>query len=180
MTRQRNLATFSSLDSQLLLNHTLQASRAAGTRIPRLDLAIPANQKLLKVPLDALEAHDTRDLLLHPLKHGLGLVAIDVRLAEHGETDAVVELAKLLDRVVAAWILAAELIAGEAEDCEVVSVRGFQLLVQLLESLELRCEAALARCVYHQDDFSFERGQGEGIAFFCFRHAGQLRVFFLQ
>jgi len=48
------------------------------------------------------------------LKHRLCLVAVDVRLAEDGERDAVVELAELLNGVVVARVLVAELVARKA------------------------------------------------------------------
>jgi hypothetical protein len=41
-------------------------------------------------------------------------IAINIYFSENGERDAVVYLAEGLDFVVGAWILAAELIAGEA------------------------------------------------------------------
>jgi hypothetical protein len=103
-----------SLPRQLLLNLRLQSLRLRSTSPPRLDLAIPANQELLKVPLDPLQPHHPRLLGLQPLKYGIRRIAIDVDLAEHGETDAVVELAELLDLVVGAWVLVAELVAREA------------------------------------------------------------------
>lgn len=84
-----------------------------------LDLAISADEKLLKVPLDPLQAHDAGLLLFHPLPHGLGLVTVHVGLAEDGEGDAVVELAEALDVIVAAGVLAAELVAWETDDLKV-------------------------------------------------------------
>jgi hypothetical protein len=46
-----------------------------------------------------------------------------------------------LDLVVGAWILAAELVAREADDGEFVTVRGFKIFVKDFEAFELRCEA---------------------------------------
>jgi hypothetical protein len=88
--------------------------RLGGARPPTFDLAILSDQELLKVPLDTLHAQQARLLLLHPLVHGLRLVAIDIRLLQHREADAIVDLAEALDLVVGARVLAAELIAGKA------------------------------------------------------------------
>ena len=51
------------------------------------------------------------------------MVTIDVCLAQDGEGDAVVYLAEGLDVVVCAGFLGAELIAGEADDCEFVTYK---------------------------------------------------------
>lgn len=117
-------SSFSSLE--LSLDGRLQGLWLCGAGPPALDLAVLADQKLFKVPLDPLESHEARLLALHPLEDGLGLVAVDVGLAEHGERDAVVELAELLDCVVAAGVLGAELVAGETEEFDVVGVGGLE------------------------------------------------------
>ena len=87
-----------------------------------LDLAVLADEELLKVPLDALQAHEAGLLLLHPLPHGLRAVAVDLGLAEHLVGDLVAEDAEVLDLLVGARVLAAELVAGEGEDLEVFVV----------------------------------------------------------
>jgi len=140
----------------LLLDATLQALRLGGARPPARDRAVLGDEELLKVPLDALQAHDAGLALLHPLPHGLDLVAVDVRLAEHGERDAVVDHAEVLDLVVAARVLAAELVAGEAEELDVVGVLALQLFVELLKTLELRGEAAFAGGVDDQHDLALQ------------------------
>jgi hypothetical protein len=71
-------------------------------------------------------------------------------------------LAELLDLVVGAGVLAAELVAGEAEDGEVVRVLLLDGLVQALEALELRREAALGGGVDDEDDLALEGVEGEG------------------
>ena len=131
-----------SLLCQLLHDIRLERLRLASTRPPLLDLAILANQELLKVPLDTLQAHQSRLLRLQPLKHGVRTVAVDVDLAEHGKGHAVVDLAEGLDLVVGARVLVVELVAREAEDLK-VGVFGLDLLVEFLEALELNSEAAL-------------------------------------
>jgi hypothetical protein len=81
-----------------------------------------------------------------------GIYSTHVDLAEHGERDAVVDLAEGLDLVVGARVLAAELVAGEAEELDVVGVFLLQLLVDFLQALELRREAAFGGRVDDEDD----------------------------
>jgi hypothetical protein len=83
-----------------------------------------------------------------------------INFPQHGEADAVVKLAKLLDLIVAAGVLAAELVAREADDFEVVGVLGLQILVELLKPCELGCEAALGGGVDDEDDFAVQLRQG--------------------
>lgn len=143
---------------------TTHAWKKAGRTYP-----IPAHQELLEIPLDPLEAQQARDLRLHPLVHGLGLVAVDVRLAQHRERHPVVAQAEALDGVVVAGVLLHELVAGEAQDDEAVRVLGLDLLVELLETFKLRREAAFGGGVDDQDDFVLEAGEGIGLAFLCWR-----------
>ena len=83
-------------------------------------MSVLADQELLEVPLDSLQAQKARLLGLHPLPYWFCLVSVDVRLAQDWECDTVVELAKALNIIVAAWILSTELVAWEADDLEVV------------------------------------------------------------
>lgn len=98
----------------LLLDELLKSLRLGGGGPTTLDLAVTADEELLEVPLDTLDAQDTGLLVLQPVPDGLGLVAVDVDLAQDGKTDTVVDLAKLLNLVVAARVLAGKLVAGEA------------------------------------------------------------------
>lgn len=132
-------------------------------------MPILAHQELFKVPLHPLEPQQARRLRLHPLVHRLRPVPVHVRLAEHGEGNAVVAQAEGLDGVVVAGVLLHELVAGEAEDDEAVPVLRPDLLVQLLQRFELRGEAALGGRVDYQDDFVLEGGEGVGLAFFVER-----------
>lgn len=59
-----------------------------------------------------------------------------------------------------------ELIAGEAEDDEVVGVFFYDFFVESFKAFELRGEAAFGGGVYDEDDFVFEGGEGVGLAFF--------------
>ena len=62
-------------------------------------------------------------------------------------------------------ILVHELVAGEAEDDEVVGMIFFDFLVEGFEAFELRGEAAFGGGVYDEDDFVFEGGERVGLAF---------------
>ena len=150
----------------LFHNIPLQTLWLGHTPPPLHHAPIPADQELLKVPLDPLEPEQARLLRLHPLVDGLGLVAVDVGLAEDGEADAVVELAKLLDLVVGARVLAVELVAGEAKHDELVRVLGGDSLVEFFEALELGREAAFGGGVDNEDHLAGELGEGVFGSFF--------------
>ena len=125
------------------------------------------HQEFLKVPLYPLEPEHPRHLRLHPLVHRLRLVAIHVRLAQHRKRNAVVGQAEGLNGVIVTGVLLHELVAGEAQDDEVVRVRGLDLLVELLETFELGREAAFGGGVDDEDDFVLEVREGVWLAFFC-------------
>lgn len=172
--RQLRLLTTRGRQSTLLLgllnllhNRILQRLRLRQTRPPPNNLAVRRDQELLKVPLDTLQAQHAGLLLLHPGPHGGRAVAVDVQLAQHGEGDAVVDLAEGLDVVVGAGVLAAELVAGEADDEEIVGVFALELLVEVLEALELGREAAFGGGVDDEHDLAFEAGEGVGGALLC-------------
>lgn len=116
-----------SLRFKLRLNRALDRLGLGSASPTALDLAIFADQELLKVPLDALQAHEAGLLLLHPLPDGLGRLAVDLGLAEDLVGDFVADDAEVLDFFVGAGVLAVELVAGEGEDFEVVGVRGFDV-----------------------------------------------------
>lgn len=117
---------------QLRQNGTLQALGLGGAAPALLDLAVAANEEFFKIPLNPLNAEQARFLQFHPLVQRLRLVAVYFRLAQHGESDAIVDLAELLDRVIVARVLRVELVAGHAEDDEGVAVRGGDGLVEFL------------------------------------------------
>lgn len=108
----------------LLQDGSLERLRLCGTRPSADDLPFRIDQELLKVPLDPLQAHETRHLLLQPVEHRRSVIAVDVYLAQNRESDAVVDLAEGLDLIVAPGVLAAELVAREAQDGEFIWVRG--------------------------------------------------------
>ena len=150
----------------LLQNRPLQRLRLRRTRPPLHHLPIRADQKLLKIPFHPLHTHEAGHLLLQPLPHRLRFIAIHIRLAQHGETDAVIGEAELLDRIVVAWVLVHELVAGEAENEEFIRVGDGDGFVEGFERGELWGEAAFGGCVDDEDDFAFEGGEGVGLAFF--------------
>lgn len=152
---------------QLLQHCLLQRLRLSRGRPAFLDLAVPADEELFKVPLDALEAHEAGLLVLEPAEDGAGRVAVDVDLLQDGEGDAVVDLAEALDVVVGAGLLGAELVAREAQDDKVVAVLGPHVLVQLLQARVLRREAALGRRVDHQHHLALVVGEGDLGAALC-------------
>lgn len=151
----------------LLQDRRLQGLRLGGAGPTGLDGAVPANEELLEVPLDHLDAHDAGLLLLEPLVQVAGSIAVDVDLAHDGEGDAVIDLAEALDVVVGAGLLAAELVAGEAQDDEVVGVLLLDVLVQLLQAGVLRGEAALGGGVDDEHHLALVVVQGVLLALLC-------------
>ena len=140
----------------LLLNLLLQALRLRHTPIPRNDFPITVDQHLLEVPLHPFQPEQTGFGSLHPLPNGLRLLTVDIRLTQHRECDAVVDLAEVLDLVVRSGILIAELVRGEAEDDEGLGpVFLCDALVQCLQAGVLGGEAALAGGVDCEDHLSF-------------------------
>lgn len=91
-----------------------------------------------------------RLLLLEELEEVVGVVAVHLHLLEARELGVVRELAELVYRLVGTGGLCAELVAREVEHLE--SLRMI-LLVELLQLLVLRCEAALYGCVYDEQHF---------------------------
>jgi hypothetical protein len=61
------------------------------------------------------------------------------------------------------------LVAGEAQNCEVFRVLGFDGLVEVLKAFELRGEAAFGGGVDDENDFAVEGGEVEGFALLCGR-----------
>lgn len=89
-----------------------------------------------------------------------------IDLSQHRKANTIVQLAKLLNLIVRARVLATKLIAREPDDFKVVWVFGLDVLVELLEALELGGEAAFRGCVYDEDDFAIELGEVVGGALF--------------
>jgi hypothetical protein len=150
--------------SKSLENRLLKALRLGSAGPSTLDLAITADEKLLKVPLDALETEKTGLLVLEPGPEGVGAVTVDLGLLHDGEAHAVVELTELLNVIVGAGLLAAELVAGEAEDHKVIGVLALEVGPELLKASILRGEAALGGSVDDEDDFALIVGKGNLLA----------------
>ena len=104
---------------------------------------------------------DYRATTIEPLKQRACVIAVDLNLLQHRERHAIVELAKLLDLVIAAGILAAELVAREAEDDELVGVLFGDALVDLLETLKLGGEAALGGRIDDKNDLALVIRKGD-------------------
>ena len=60
-----------------------------------------------------------------------------------------------------------ELVAGDADDFELVGVGGFYFFVEGFEAFELGGEAAFGGGVDDEDDFVLEVGEGIGLSFSC-------------
>jgi hypothetical protein len=127
--------------SQQLLDIARNLLRLGLRRIALHHLAIAPDQELGEVPLDPLGAQHARRFGFQVLPQWVRLVAVDVDLGEHREAHAVVLFAEGADLFLRARLLAAELVAGEAQHFEAAVV---QFAVQGFESLVLRREAAFA------------------------------------
>src|SRR4051812_9764609 len=123
--------------------------------------AILADQELGEVPLDRLDAEQARGFRRQPLVQRVRVAAVDVDLGHHREAHAVVALAELADLRIAARILRAELVAGEADHHQPAVLVG---LVQLLQPAELRREAASAGGVDDQQHLACVLLQRDGLA----------------
>ena len=115
------------------------------------DLAVGADEEFGEVPLDELGVEDARGGLFELFEEGVGVVAVDLDALVHGEGDAVVFAAEGGDFVVGAGVLAAELVAGKAEDGEVLVVI---FLPEVFQAVELRGEAAFAGGVDDEEQFA--------------------------
>ena len=110
----------------------------------------------MKFHFTAFGAQQARRLGREPLPQRVGVGAVDLDLGHHREAHAVVQLAEGGDLLVAARVLAAELVARETDDHEAaVAV----VLPELLEAGELRREAAGAGGVDDQQHLAALGGQ---------------------
>jgi hypothetical protein len=159
----------SSLDllSESVEDGLLEGLGLGGAGPAALDRSVASDEELFKVPLDALEAQETGLLLLEPGPERVGAVAVDLGLLHDGEGDAVVDLAEALDLLVGPGLLGAELVAGEAEDDEIVRVLLLDVGPELLQAGVLRGEAALGGRVDDEDDLALVIGQGDLLAALC-------------
>lgn len=116
------------------------------------------DQELGEIPADRA-AQEARGRLLEGDEQRMGAVAVDVELGHHWKADVEAGQAEGLDLGIAAGLLAAELVAGEAEDDKVLGVLALEVGPELLEALVLRGEAALGGCVDDEDDLALVVGE---------------------
>ena len=88
-------------------------------------------------------------------------LAFDHDFREEGKAHLIIRGAEFLDLVVRARLLLAKLVGGEGKHFESLVLI---FLVDLLQSLVLRCETALAGSIDDQEHFSLEPGQGDLLA----------------
>src|SRR5205823_2976028 len=136
--------------SQQLLDVAGYRLRLDLRRVALDDVALAIDEKLGEIPLDRFRAQQARLRLLEILVERRRSRTVHIDLREEREGHAIVEIAELRDLGFVAGLLRAELVAGKSENLQ--STR-MELLVQRLESLVLRREAALARDVHDQHDF---------------------------
>ena len=118
--------------------------------------ALRVDEELLEVPADvavvAVGVGDRRQLLVDRVPAG----AVDLDLLEHRERHAVARRAERGDLLGAARLLAAELVAREAEHAEAAVAVG---LLELLEPGVLRGQPALRRHVDQQQRLALAVGE---------------------
>src|SRR5690606_13927476 len=112
------------------LNCLAQALRLGG-RAPSFDhSALPVDEKLAEIPLDAFAAENAGLLALEPDIKRMGSGTVDVDLLEDGKGHIVARGAKLHDGRGIARLLGAELVAGEGQYREallaVLTIQGLQ------------------------------------------------------
>ena len=90
---------------------------------------------------------------LQILEDGLRIGAVDITLLHNLKCNTVVQLAELLNLCIALRILLLELVAGEADNHQSLVL---VLLVQFLQSCELRCESTLAGSVDNQQHLTLK------------------------
>ncbi len=74
----------------------------------------------------------------------MGIRAVDVDFGKNREADAVILLAEGTDLRRIAWLLGAELVAGECENLEAAILIGFK---KVFKTGVLGCQSALAGCI---------------------------------
>src|SRR5690606_6168759 len=97
------------------LDMRLQLLRLRGRRESRRNAALAVDEKLRKVPLDALAAEHSRRFFLEPSIQWMCGIAVDVDLVENRKRDAEVRFTEPSDLLAIAWLLRGELIAWKAK-----------------------------------------------------------------
>ena len=94
-----------------------------------------------------------RSLGFQILEDGLGIIAVDIGLCHQREGNAMVDAAEFGDLLIGAGLLAGKLVAREADDHQPLVL---VLLIEGLQTVVLRSEAALGSGVDNHEDFAFE------------------------
>src|SRR5271170_4434132 len=136
---------------QLLLDVGADAFRRRGRRVALNNVALLVDQELSEVPLDGV-AQQAALLALQKLVERVSVVAIHFDFGEQREVDAIIQLAEFLDLIVISGLLMAELVAREGQQLEALVL---VLRIQLLQTVVLRREAALAGSIDDQQDLAF-------------------------
>src|SRR5690606_19600014 len=106
------------------LDMRLQLLRLRGRRESRRNAALAVDEKLRKVPLDALAAEHSRRFFLEPSIQWMCGIAVDVDLVENRKRDAEVRFTEPSDLLAIAWLLRGELIAWKAKDAKSATAAG--------------------------------------------------------
>src|SRR5690606_36481067 len=134
--------------------------------MPRQHLSVAADQELGEVPLDRTEAQQAAPLAPEPGPQRMRAGAVDLDLGRHREIHPVVERAELLDLLLAARFLVAELVAGKPQHHQ----SAFAIVApELLQAGVLRGEAALRGHVDEQLHLSSELREPQRLAADCGR-----------
>jgi len=108
--------------------------------------AVGVDEEFCKVPFDAA-AEEPAQFAFQVFENGMSTGAVDLDLFEKGEGHAVIDLTGCLHAVVCQRLLFAELVTGEAKDDKSLVLI---VLIQFLQSFELRGKSALGSRVYDQ------------------------------
>jgi hypothetical protein len=126
----------------------------------RDDLPGPIDQELREIPGNVGVAVLVRLLRFQEIVEVTGPVAVDFDLREERKSDTVSGFRELQDFGVAAGLLAAELIARESEDREVLRAEAFE---EGMQTCILGGESSLARQIDDQADLAPILRQGDAI-----------------
>ena len=125
---------------------------------------VAVHEEFREVPFAAASDHSLF-LLLQVFVERVGVASVHLNFRELGERGVVVQGAELCDFLIASGRLVSELVAGEVQDFKAFLVI---LLVESVESLVLRGEAASCRSVYYEHDLAVELAEFHVISFSVF------------
>ncbi len=105
-------------------------------------------------------------LALKKIEQGVSRLPVYIDFFQLGETGFVINLAELVNLLIAPRSLAAELITGEVQYFQTFIIIRF---VELFKGFILGGETAASGCVHNEKDFASVRIQGEllSISLFC-------------